>query len=62
MSAALAQRRPARRIRRAFVTGAARGVASAIEQTFSGKIGAVNIAAANAAHEIVMAQERAAAV
>lgn len=37
-------------------------VASAIEQTFSGKIGAANIAAANAAHEIVMAQERAAAV
>lgn len=37
-------------------------VASAIEQTFSGKIGAANVAAANEAHEIVMAQERAAAV
>ena len=34
-------------------------VKNAIEQTFPGKIGAANVAAAMAAHEFVMAQERA---
>lgn len=37
-------------------------VASAIEQTFAGKVGAANVAAANEAYETVVAQERAAAV
>lgn len=37
-------------------------VASAIEQTFAGKVGAANVAAANEAYETVMAQERAAPV
>ncbi len=37
-------------------------VASAIEQTFVGKVGAANVAAANEAYETVMAQERAAPV
>ncbi|MBM3554563.1 MAG: 2-oxoacid:acceptor oxidoreductase [Alphaproteobacteria bacterium] len=35
-------------------------VARAIEETFPGKVGAANVAAALAAHDIVMAQERAA--